>query len=103
PALRVGFVVAPVALVPALVAAKRLSTLGSPPLLEAALADFLERGYYDSYLTGLQAELDRRYRTCLDALHELMPPGVRWTTPGGGPTLWLEVPRQIDVRALARA
>jgi DNA-binding transcriptional MocR family regulator len=25
---------------------------------------------------------------------------VRWTHPGGGPTLWLEVPPEIDVAAL---
>jgi DNA-binding transcriptional MocR family regulator len=103
PALRIGFLVAPEELVPALVATKRLSTLGSPPLLEAALGEFLERGYYDAHLARLQAELDRRYEACLSALRELMPRDVGWTTPGGGPTLWLEVPRAIDLAALRRA
>jgi DNA-binding transcriptional MocR family regulator len=100
PALRVGYAVAPAALVPVLVANKRLQTLGSPPLLEAALAEFLERGYYDAHLLRLQEELDRRYQACLETLRQLMPAGVRWTTPGGGPTLWLDVPRTIDLPAL---
>jgi DNA-binding transcriptional MocR family regulator len=86
--------------VPVLVAHKRLQTLGSPPLLEAALTEFLERGYYDSHLLRLQEELDRRYQACLESLRQLMPAGVRWTTPGGGPTLWLDVPRTIDLSAL---
>jgi 2-aminoadipate transaminase len=103
PSLRIGFVVAPREQIPALAATKRLSTLGSPPLMEAALAEFLERGYYDTHLTRLQAELDRRYQACLDALRALMPADVRWTTPGGGPTLWLELPREVPLPALTRA
>jgi GntR family transcriptional regulator/MocR family aminotransferase len=103
PALRVGYLVAPEALVPTLVAAKRLSTLGSPPLGEAAMAEFLERGYYDTHLARLQAELDRRYEACLESLRALMPEEVRWTTPGGGPTLWVDLPRRIELGALGRA
>jgi 2-aminoadipate transaminase len=100
PALRIGYLVAPEPLVPTLVAAKRLSTLGSPPLLEATLAEFLERGYYDAHLGRLQAELDRRYQACLETLRACMPPDVRWTTPGGGPTLWLDLPRAVDLPRL---
>jgi DNA-binding transcriptional MocR family regulator len=100
PSLRVGFVAASPALVPTLVAMKRLSTLGNAWLTEAVVAEFLDRGYYDTHLQGLQKALDTRYAACLGALDELMPDGVRWTHPGGGPTLWLEVPRSIELPAL---
>jgi len=100
PSLRVGFVVAHRDLVPSLVAMKRLSTLGNVWLSEAVVAEFLARGYYDGHLAAVQRELDARYGACLDALAELMPDGVRWTTPGGGPTLWLELPRSIDLGEL---
>jgi DNA-binding transcriptional MocR family regulator len=95
PSLRIGFVAASPELVPALVAMKRLSTLGNAWLTEAVVAEFLDRGYYDSHLQTLQRALDTRYAACLTALDELMPDGVRWTRPGGGPTLWLELPRSI--------
>jgi GntR family transcriptional regulator/MocR family aminotransferase len=101
PSLRVGFIVAPTALVPTLVAQKRLSTLGSPWLPEASLAEFLDRGYYDSHLATLHDALDDRYRHCLEALRELMPEEVRWTTPGGGPTLWLDFPKRVELATLA--
>jgi DNA-binding transcriptional MocR family regulator len=100
PSLRIGFVAAAPELVPTLVAMKRLSTLGNAWLTEAVVAEFLERGYYDTHLQSLQRALDIRYAACLAALDELMPDGVRWTRPGGGPTLWLELPRSVDYRVL---
>jgi 2-aminoadipate transaminase len=100
PSLRVGFVAASPALVPTLVAMKRLSTLGNAWLTEAIVAEFLDRGYYDTHLQALQRALDGRYAACLQALDELMPDNVRWTRPGGGPTLWLEIPRTIELAAL---
>lgn len=102
PSMRVGFVVAHPSLVPSLLAMKRLSTLGNAWLSEAVVAEFLERGYYDGHLAALQAELDARYQACLATLDELMPPSVRWTRPGGGPTLWVEVPRAIDLAEFER-
>ena len=100
PSLRVGFIAASPEIVPTLVAMKRLSTLGNAWLTEAIVAEFLERGYYDTHLAQLQRELDHRYAACLQALDELMPDGVRWTRPGGGPTLWLEIPRSIPYEKL---
>ncbi len=100
PSLRVGFVAASPELVPTLVAMKRLSTLGNAWLTEAVVAEFLDRGYYDTHLATLQRALDIRYAACLAALDELMPDGVRWTRPGGGPTLWLELPRSIEYAAI---
>jgi DNA-binding transcriptional MocR family regulator len=100
PSLRIGFVAASPELVPTLVAMKRLSTLGNAWLTEAVVAEFLDRGYYDTHLQTLQRALDTRYAACLEALDQLMPDGVRWTRPGGGPTLWLELPRAIDLPAL---
>ena len=100
PSLRIGFVAASPELVPTLVAMKRLSTLGNAWLTEAVVAEFLDRGYYDTHLQALQRALDTRYAACLAALDEMMPDNVRWTRPGGGPTLWLEIPRSIDLPAL---
>jgi DNA-binding transcriptional MocR family regulator len=100
PSLRLGFLVASRRVIPALVAAKRVSILGNSLVLEAALAEFLERGYYDAHLSKAQAALDARYQLCLELLRAEMPEDVRFTTPGGGPTLWLELPRRVDLVAL---
>lgn len=100
PSLRVGYLVAGETVMPSLLAAKRLGTLGNAWICEAIVAEFLGRGYYDVHLRELQRELDERYRRCLDLLRECMPDGVRWTTPGGGPTLWLELPPDVSLERL---
>ena len=100
PALRVGFVVASPDTRDSLVTAKRIGTLANASVTEAVVFEFLERGYFDTHLKRLHDALDARYHACLEALRDTMPEGVRWSTPGGGPTLWLEVPRSIDLQAL---
>jgi DNA-binding transcriptional MocR family regulator len=102
PSLRLGFLVGGPEARATLVSAKRVSTLANVSITEAVLFEFLDRGYYDTHLKKLHDALDARYHACLEALRDLMPEGVRWSTPGGGPTLWIELPRSVDLQILRR-
>lgn len=100
PALRVGFLLAPRALVASLVGHKRLSSLAGVRLAESIVAEYIHSGGYDAHLARLQPELAARRAACLDVLRRTMPDGARWTEPAGGPTLFLEVPRRVDLASL---
>jgi GntR family transcriptional regulator/MocR family aminotransferase len=96
PSLRLGYIVGNARTTPALVASKAAACLGLSSIVEAALFEFLDHGYYDVHIKQLQHELDKRYQHCLHVLRQTMPDGVKWTTPGGGPCLWLEIPQRVD-------
>jgi GntR family transcriptional regulator / MocR family aminotransferase len=64
PALRLGYVVCPKALVDDLVAAKKLDDLGCPAIEQAAMAEFIKSGRLERHLRRGTAELRRR-RNCL--------------------------------------
>jgi GntR family transcriptional regulator/MocR family aminotransferase len=103
PALRVGFVVCPPALRPALVAVKHAMDLGTSALLQHVLAEFLDRGY-------LRAHLNRTlptYRARRDALHDSLrahaPPSVKWALPARGVVMWLELPAGMSAESVFEA
>ena len=100
PTLRVGYLAAPESLIKKLVEAKRASIIATPAPPEMALAYFLQRGYYDRHLKKMQAELDRRYSACLKVFQKKLSGICRWTLPGGGPLIWLEVPRAVSLQEL---
>ncbi len=101
PSLRLGYVVGNEKTTPAMLAAKTASGIALPTYIETTLFEFLDRGYYDTHLKKLHSELDRRYILCLDMLRKLMPEDVRWTMPGGGPVLWLELSHRIKLDKLS--
>lgn len=102
PSLRIGYLAANDLTVETLLMAKKASTIGVPALIEAGLFEFLDRGYYDTHLKNTQEELDVRYEHCLGLLRQFMPAEVKWTSPGGGPVLWLELPVAVDLDVLKK-
>jgi len=72
PACRLGFLIMPPGLHDDFLTAKWAADLGTPPLEQAALAHFIERGGYERHLRQVTRILDERRDALVHALRELL-------------------------------
>lgn len=103
PALRVGYVVCPAPLRPALLTVKHAADLGGSLLLQLTLAEFLERGYLRGHLRRVIPEYRSRRDALEEALTKHVPAGVTWAHVGRGVSLWLRLPAGVDAEQVFRA
>ena len=68
PALRLGYVVLPPALLSPFVQAKSIVDRGAPTLTQAAVADFITEGYFERHLQRLRQAYGRRRAVLVDTL-----------------------------------
>jgi GntR family transcriptional regulator/MocR family aminotransferase len=101
PSLRLGWMVPPAALLPALVQAKHDTDLGSPTLEQLAFAELLSSGAYDRHLRRSRAR-QRRRRDALVAALRRHAPALRVLGTAAGLHALVELPAACDEAALVR-
>jgi GntR family transcriptional regulator / MocR family aminotransferase len=82
--LRIGYLVAPSVLVPALTGAKWLCDRHTPNLEQQTLAEFISNGAYGRHLRRVQRRNAVRRRTLLDAVDQYLGNRVELTGDGAG-------------------
>ena len=100
PGLRLGWLVAPPAVIERLGAAKQLADLHTSALIQAAVYRFCERRLLERHATRVAREYGRRRVLLLQALDRRMPEGVSWTQPQGGFSLLLTLSPEVSAAAL---
>jgi 2-aminoadipate transaminase len=100
PGLRVGWIVAPPAVMERLIVAKRVSDFHTSALIQAAIYHFCRRRLLDRHMERMRLEYRRRRDTLLAALGRYCPPDVTWTHPQGGFSLLLTLPPGLDTLSL---
>jgi DNA-binding transcriptional MocR family regulator len=79
---------------------KRMNTVATNTLAQAAIAEFLENGRYELHLRHLRRALHTQCLRYIQAIHENFPEGTRVTRPQGGFALWLELDKKMDTYKL---
>jgi GntR family transcriptional regulator/MocR family aminotransferase len=100
PGLRLGWIVAPGAVVETLSRTKMFSDYHSSPLLQAAVLEFCRRGHYQEHLRRLTRIYRKKSRRLVDAMTRFFPDEVTWTEPDGGYAYWITMPEGVSSQAL---
>jgi DNA-binding transcriptional MocR family regulator len=99
PGYRVGWVTSSLRM-ERMLQCKFATTLCGAPLGQAALAEFLSCGGYDSHLRRLRRVFAENISRMTREIERYFPAETRVTRPAGGFVLWLELPAPIDGRTL---
>ncbi|HEY3850751.1 MAG TPA: PLP-dependent aminotransferase family protein [Steroidobacteraceae bacterium] len=100
PGLRLGYIVAPAALIAELRVLRRLMIRHPTAFIERSFAQFLALGYYDAFNRRLVAAYGERAAELTAALSRYIP-GARHPPVTGGSSFWIEGPAWLDARRLA--
>jgi GntR family transcriptional regulator / MocR family aminotransferase len=84
PSMRIGYVIAPKSLVPALTAAKWMSDLHSASLEQQTLANFIAGGMYERHLRRLRKKNAARRSALLESIAKYLGDRVEVTGDGAG-------------------
>jgi 2-aminoadipate transaminase len=102
PGLRVGWVIAPRAVVARLAEAKQISDLHSDQLSQGVLLRFAESGELARHLERTRVAGAERLQAVLRACGRYLPAGATYTRPEGGMNLWIELPPPLTAENLLR-
>ena len=99
PALRIGWVCGPRAVIEKLVLLKQGCDLHVSTVNQMVAHRAVAEGY-EQHLSVLRGAYGAKARTILAALDRHMPPGVTWSKPEGGMFVWVWLPDGMDGKAL---
>ena len=102
PGARVGYLVGPEDLIATIVKLATWSYISPNMLAQGIVNQFARSGAIDASIETVKAALRERATALCDALEREIP-DARFVRPQGGYFLWVELPRGVDVDALAEA
>ncbi len=100
PGLRIGYFIAPETIRKWLTLAKQGIDLHTSTLNQALASEYLIGGYLDKQVEKIINLYKPKQVAMLNALKKYMPNGYRWSEPEGGMFIWVEGPKNIDMKKI---
>lgn len=97
PGLRLGYVVAPLFIMPKLLQAKQAADLHTPTFNQRIVVEVLKNGFLDRHVPTIRELYKSQCQAMLQALeHEMRGLDVTWNKPVGGMFLWVRLPEGMN-------
>ncbi|MGA2511297.1 MAG: PLP-dependent aminotransferase family protein [Candidatus Acidiferrales bacterium] len=100
PGLRVGWCIGAESAIERLRLLKQSTDLHTDQLSQAAMAEFMRRGYFTRHVEKMTKVYRSRLEAMEGALQKHMPDGTSWTHTEGGMSLWVTLPAGFDAGEL---
>ena len=100
PALRLGFIVAPRALIKELRVIRHAMVRHPSAFLQHAYALFLSLGHHESHARRVNHAMQERLALAAQALRDHLP-DFEFKLPSGGASIWVQAPSWVDAAELA--
>lgn len=100
PGIRLGYVVAPLALIRRLELAKQAADLHTSQLTQMVVHEVIKDGFLDQHIPTIRTLYGDQCQCMLDAMAEHFPASATWTKPEGGMFIWVNLPKHINAMEL---
>lgn len=100
PGMRLGWLVAPKAIMEKLVVAKQASDLHASYFAQRVLHQYLLDNDLDAHIATIKEMYRTQRNTMVDAIKKYFDPSVTMTEPEGGMFLWLTLPQDVSAMKL---
>lgn len=96
PGLRIGYMVIPPAAYDRFVVMKQTADLHTSSLVQRTVHEYLRTRNFAAHLKKVRGECRKRRDAMVAAMKRYFPGEAIWSTPDGGPYLWVTLPSQVS-------
>lgn len=100
PGLRLGWIVAEKSLIKKFTLMKQSADVHSDNLTQHIVAKFMSEYDIDDHIDKIKQVYRKRERVMMNAIEAFFPKNVHYSHPEGGLFIWVEVPGDVDTKAL---
>lgn len=98
PGYRIGWIAGDKDIIQKYVLAKQGTDLQCNTIAQMEIAKYLEKYDIDEHISKIIGTYGVRKKLAIETMEKAFPPGIKFTNPGGGLFIWVELPENIDAR-----